>query len=70
MDYKQLHSTVMYSNHMYFMINTLLERFATYNALKFWIHSAFILQVSSYTTFVLILTATSVGAVHLFITIN
>lgn len=60
----------MYSYHMYFVIDTLLERLATYNALKFRIHSAFILQVSSHTSFVFIPTTTSIWAMNIFIAIN
>lgn len=60
----------MYSNHMYLVIDTLLERLTANNAFEFRIHSAFILQVSSHTAFVLILTATSVRAMNIFFTVN
>lgn len=65
-----LHGTIMYSYHMYFVVDTLLKRLATNNALKFWIYSTFIFQVSSYTSFVFIPTATSIWTMNIFITIN
>lgn len=68
--YCYLHNAVMYSNHMYLVIDTLFERLMTNNALEFRIHSTFILQVSSYTAFVLILTTTSIRAMNIFFTLN
>lgn len=70
MKYKHnLNNTVVYSNHVNFMVNTLLERLVTYNALEFWIHPAFIFQMTSYTTLMFIFSTASIGTMHFFLTL-
>lgn len=60
----KLHNTTMYSYHVYFKVNALFKIFATDCTLKFWLNTAFKLQMPRDTTSMFIFPTTFIWTIY------